>query len=194
MIPPNIGILPTRISSEVYCATVTTIKQLCVLARIPYKYAGGNLPYIGVLSGTGNLRAVDRNNHSVLVVDREQFSARNSEEEALRVLEVLAHSHHQYAARECVRGMFGFTQRRSPDDELPTRIPKTASQRKALHRARAGENGLCRVCLVREGRPNRTTCAACASNHLHAQRRRRTRERNATKLILAIPDNPPARV
>jgi hypothetical protein len=106
MIRANPHLLPARVTNNVYSDSITTIRELCAVACIPYQYSGGDQPFVGVARGTGNLRAVDSNNHRVYVVDREQFAAVTPQEEALRVLEVVAHAFHDYAARECVRGLF----------------------------------------------------------------------------------------
>ena len=171
MIPPNLNILPARVAG-VYSGPVTTIKELCAQADIPYKYLGGELPFAGISSGTGNLRAVDERNHRVLVVDEEQFTAHLPAERALRILEVLAHSFHEYAARECVRGLFGYSPAVDFADPRDT-SSMTAAERKAKQRSRAIKTGMCYVCLTVRARENRSTCARCATYHANAQRARR---------------------
>ena len=68
---------------------------------------GSTVPRVGLSKGLGNMRSVDAVNRRVLVVDVEQFHAETPHERSLRIIEVLAHSFHEYAARECVRGLFG---------------------------------------------------------------------------------------
>jgi hypothetical protein len=170
MIPPNFDILPARVASDPFLGQTTTLRELCETAGIPYRYIGGSLPFIGLSRCSGNLRAVDMNNHRVLVVDLAQFSASTREEEALRIIEVLAHSFHEYAARECARGLFGFS-RTSSRTDAPTTL--TPAQRKAKQRARAKREGRCQVCLATPARPHRSTCSACAAKHAVNQGRRR---------------------
>lgn len=173
MIPPNLDILPARIGG-LYLGPVTTIKELCVQASIPYKYAGGELPFVGISSGTGNLRAVDEHNHRVLVVDEAELTAHTPTERALRLLEVLAHSFHEYAARESVRGLFGYSLSGESTEPRDTRST-TAAERKAKQRRRAIQTGMCYVCLITPAREHRSTCASCAEYHAHAQRARRAK-------------------
>ena len=174
MIPPNFDILPARVSTSPFLASTTTLPELCSIAGIPYQYVEGALPSVGLSRGSGNLRAVDANDQRVLVVDLEQISATSIREEALRIIEVLAHAFHEYAARECARGLFGFPEN-SPSNDAPT--TPTPAQRKAKQRARAAREGLCKVCLAAPARPNRTTCSSCAAKHSLNQGKRRGSKR-----------------
>ena len=105
---PNLDLLPARVSSEPFLEETTTIRELCTAAGMPYRYTGSTVPRVGLSKGLGNMRSVDAVNRRVLVVDVEQFHAETPHERSLRIIEVLAHSFHEYAARECVRGLFAF--------------------------------------------------------------------------------------
>ena len=105
---PNLDLLPARVSSEPFLEETTSIRELCTAAGMPYRYTGSTVPRVGLSKGLGNMRSVDAVNRRVLVVDVEQFHAETPHERSLRIIEVLAHSFHEYAARECVRGLFAF--------------------------------------------------------------------------------------
>jgi hypothetical protein len=179
MITPNVNIGPARVGG-IYSGPVTTIEELCTQAGIPYKYFGGDLPFAGCSSGSGNLRAVDERNHRVLVVDEEQFTSDTPAERSLRILEILAHSFHEYAARECVRGLFGYSTSAESTERRDT-SSMTAAERKARQRSRATETGMCYVCLTSPAREHRSTCASCAAYHAHAQRVRRAKRRRTAQ-------------
>ena len=87
----------------------TTLVDLCRLARIPVRVSGGQDRSITCIAG-GDHWLVDARDYFVGVGDG--WSA--SRTSALRVLEVLAHGFHDYAARECVcgRGLFDASARR----------------------------------------------------------------------------------
>jgi hypothetical protein len=172
IIPRNFDILPACVSSEPFAAQTTTLRDLCSAAGIPYRYIGGTLPYIGLSRGSGNLRAVDASNHRVLVVDLAQFSATTREEEALRIIEVLAHSFHEYAARECARGLFGFPKKCATND-APTTL--TPAQRNAKP-----SNAPARDVRLLPGMPRHSGTAAprdvfCLRGEAHGQPRKATR-------------------
>jgi hypothetical protein len=130
-IPPNLDILPARVSSEPFLGQTTTLRDLCSVAGIPYRYIGGNLPYIGFSRGSGNLRAIDAKNHRVLVVDLAQLAATTRDEQAIRIIEVLAHSFHEYAARECARGLFGLPKTSSLTGGPPAQSDARQREREA---------------------------------------------------------------
>jgi hypothetical protein len=56
---------------------------------------------------TGNLRARDLRNRPVYVVDRSQFSANTTQEEALRILEVVSYSFGDQVVEQCIHGLIG---------------------------------------------------------------------------------------
>jgi hypothetical protein len=106
------------------------LSELCAIAGIPCRVSGGE----------------DRS--IACVVGREHFSVgrdyivgvggewRATPTAALRVLEVLAHGFHDYAARECVcgKGLFSVPKRQGRPPDGPR--AKTARERMAAMRAR----------------------------------------------------------
>jgi hypothetical protein len=111
----------------------TTLTELCAIAKLPMRVSGGETRSIACIAGTDHF-AVGRD-YFVGVGD--EWNANPIT--ALRVLEVLAHGFHDYAARECVcqKKLFSPPKRQG-------RPPKgfraqTARERMAAMRARQAD-------------------------------------------------------
>lgn len=85
----------------------TTVEKLCEIAEIPYRVTGGSVVRVVLYEGHEHMRS-----SKCLYVAVQNWEP--DREHALRALEVLAHGHHDYAARECVcgRGLFSTPVRR----------------------------------------------------------------------------------
>lgn len=81
----------------------TTVAELCALAHIPKRVTSPHTPPVVLHRGSQHFR--DRGAYYV-GLGRRTFGGRDRD--AMRVLEILAHGFHDYAAREnvCGRGLF----------------------------------------------------------------------------------------
>lgn len=82
-----------------------TVRSLCIQAGIRCRVSGGFHPVIKLGRFGGHFRGSDAENRSVLFVNTEKLPSETTER-SIRILEILAHSFHDYAARESVRGLF----------------------------------------------------------------------------------------
>lgn len=85
--------------------STVTVQALCKRAKIPYRVTGGYQPMIKLGYFGGHFRGLNKNNRSVFFVDLAE-TAETEPEKSVRILEILAHGFHDYAARESVRGLF----------------------------------------------------------------------------------------
>ena len=101
MIPPP-RVLPERATPPGRTVSTFTIGQLCQLARVPMRVSGGEDVKVICVESKDHFFGPD-GVYYVGVAARPRTRVG-----ALRVLEVLAHGFHDYAARECVcgRGLF----------------------------------------------------------------------------------------
>jgi hypothetical protein len=97
--------LPVVASNAVFDDPVTTIRALCQAVGVRFRYSEGEIPSVVVTEGTGNMRAFDLRNRPLYVVDREQFMTKTPQEEALRVLEVVAYSFGDALVERCIHGL-----------------------------------------------------------------------------------------
>ena len=83
------------------------LHRLCERAGVALRVTGGSQPRVALWNGPGHGRTVDDDLVPVYVVDRRGLPQRDPER-AARILEVLAYSCLDYAAREsiCRRGIF----------------------------------------------------------------------------------------
>ena len=107
-----------------------TLGELCDLAGIPLRVSGGSDRRIACIAGTDHQLVAARDCY--VAVGNAWSPSRTA---ALRVLEVLAHGFHDYAARECVcgRGLFVASARRG----RPTVGAKPMSARERMARMRS---------------------------------------------------------
>jgi hypothetical protein len=107
MMPPDVHLAPCHVDRDSYESETLSIEDICHMADVPYRYSGGTLPRVGLTHGGGHRRSLAPNGEKVLVVDLDLLPKTSTEpEQAVRILEVLAHSFHEYAARESARGLF----------------------------------------------------------------------------------------
>jgi len=87
----------------------TDLSQLCKVAEVAMRVTGGEQRTVVIHRGTGHFRAPN----TYYVGIGGPWKPRNGVQ-ALRILEVLAHSFHDYATRECVcrKGLFTVPSRR----------------------------------------------------------------------------------
>jgi hypothetical protein len=95
-------VLPERAAPPGRILSTVTVEQLCRLADIPMRVSGETGPKIVCIDSPGHFFGPD----GVYYVGVK--AAPRTRVGALRVLEVLAHSFHDYVSRECVcgRGLF----------------------------------------------------------------------------------------
>lgn len=105
---PAPAVLPEGAAAPVPVATIR-VRDLCELAGIPHRVTSPHTPAVVLHRGPGHF--VGRNRYYV-GLDRRTFS--RTDVDALRILEILAHGFHDYAAREsiCGRGLFVIPRRR----------------------------------------------------------------------------------
>jgi hypothetical protein len=108
----------------------TTLSELCAVAGVPMFVSGGEARTITCIIGAEHFS-----------VGRDYFVGvgnewKASQTEALRVLEVLAHGFHDYAARECVCHKKFFTPPKRQGRPPTGARAKTARERMAAMRAR----------------------------------------------------------
>jgi hypothetical protein len=108
----------------------TTLANLCETAKVRPYVSGGEVRSIVCVAGSGHF-----------LIGRDYFvgvgdSWKSNRTAALRVLEVLAHGFHDYAARECVcrKKLFSLPKRQGRPPAGPR--AKTARERMAAMRAR----------------------------------------------------------
>jgi hypothetical protein len=102
----NLNLLPVRMQDVDFDGKFVFIRHLCKRAGVSFRYLEGYDAYIGLTEGTGNIRAANKRECPVYLVDRRQFATQTPQEEALRILEVVAHAFHNHTARWAVRGLF----------------------------------------------------------------------------------------
>lgn len=81
----------------------TSVKELCLKAGLRYRVTGGLQPKL-LLDHQGNRHYKTRKNDEAVYIVGCQSIAPNDPERSIRLLEILAHAFHDYAARECVCG------------------------------------------------------------------------------------------
>ena len=133
MIPMTPIISAPRIrgsASELRVLERTTLASLCTTAKVSLRVSGGESRSIVCIAGSDHFR-----------VGRDYFVGVGSawgatQTAALRVLEILAHGFHDYAARECVchQKLFSIPKRQGRPPVGPR--AKTARERMAAMRAR----------------------------------------------------------
>jgi hypothetical protein len=102
----NLSLLSVREEDVDFDGKFTFIRHLCKRAGVSFRYLEGYNAYVGLTDGTGNIRAANKHECPVYLVDRKQFTAETPQEEALRILEVVAHAFHNQTARWALRGLF----------------------------------------------------------------------------------------
>jgi hypothetical protein len=102
----NLNLLPVRVEDIDFDGKFMFIRNLCKRAGVSFRYLEGYDAYIGLVEGTGNIRASSKHECPVYLVDRNQFAAETAQEEALRILEVVAHAFHNHTARWAIKGLF----------------------------------------------------------------------------------------
>jgi hypothetical protein len=105
---PNYNRLPVSgFLDEAFDGPVTTMRALCESAGVRFRFSESEVPSVVLSQATGNLRARDLRNRPVYVVDRSQFSANTTQEEALRILEVVSYSFGDQVVEQCIHGLIG---------------------------------------------------------------------------------------
>jgi hypothetical protein len=106
IVTANLSLLPVRVEDVDFDGKFMFIRHLCKRAGASFRYLDGYDAYIGLTEGTGNIRAASKHECPVYLIDRKQFTAETPQEEALRILEVVAHAFHNHTARWAVKGLF----------------------------------------------------------------------------------------
>lgn len=122
-------VLPERTRVPARPLAKVTLPQLCRLAEIPLRVHGASTAPITCLSGQAHF--LSKNRYYVGV-----GQWKGSRVDAIRVLEVLAHGFHDYAARECICNKGLFTTPRPIGRPLIGGRAMTARERMAAMRER----------------------------------------------------------
>lgn len=126
--PPKIRPVGDKELPQIY--GTTSVAELCELAGLRMRVTGGISHH--VVCCAGNEHFTVGTNYFVGVGS----NWNRQRVQALRVLEVLAHGFHDYAARECVCGKGLFRAPKKPGRPLTGPRAKTASERMAIMRAK----------------------------------------------------------
>lgn len=102
-IPHNLSIPQPRVMRDDMarptCVATLDLPRLCKRAQIPMRVTGGMTLSIHIIQGRAHFY---HDHHCWVGIGH---SWRNTRIEALRVMEILAHGFHDYAARECLLPM-----------------------------------------------------------------------------------------
>ena len=133
MIPFNPLIPAPRIrssASELRVFERITLSELCTVAKVPMRVSGGESHSIVCVAGADHFRI----GRDYFVGVGNAWGATRTA--ALRVLEILAHGFHDYAARECIchQKLFSIPKRQGRPPTGPR--ARTARERMAAMRAR----------------------------------------------------------
>ncbi len=106
---PRVWILADH-NSPVNVQERLDVATLCARGEIPYRVTGGNPLSVVVFTPKearerGHFRHCE-DGRPVALVDGTDLPVAEPER-SIRLLEILAHGFHDYAARECARGLFG---------------------------------------------------------------------------------------
>lgn len=127
---PAPTVLPEGEPPPMATSTIT-IAGLCALAGIPVRATSAHTPRIHVIRGGVSYRGPDAYYVGLGAPRRVRRP-----EDALRVLEILAHGFHDYAARECICGRKLFVPPRRRGRPPLRGRPMSAAER--MRRSRAG--------------------------------------------------------